>query len=251
LWRAREAGVAHGVRGIFWHQGENDQGADGPTNRFGYETYESNFVRLAAAWKEDYPNTEHYFTFQIWPKACAMGFDGSDDRLRDVQRRLPRLFSNLSIVSTLGIQPPGGCHYPAEGYAEFARLMLPIVRQQIYGVKPLVPADSPNLLQARWKTADRKTVELVFDSPMTWNDRCIDMFYIGARRLDIESGYVEGERIVLRLMQPIAGARSEPVLLTYVDSDSWGQDRLLFGVNGRAVLTFCDVPILETPAVDP
>jgi hypothetical protein len=250
LWRAREAGVAHGVRGVFWHQGENDQGADGPTNRFGYETYETYFVRLAAAWKEDYPNTEHYFTFQIWPKACAMGLDGSDNRLRDVQRRLPRLFSNLSIVSTLGIQPPGGCHYPAEGYAEFARLMLPLVRQHVYGVKPIVPVDSPNLRQARWKTADRKTIELVFDSPMTWNDRCVDMFYIGTRRLDIESGYVEGERIVLRLKQPIAGAGSEPALLTYVDSDSWGQDRLLFGVNGRAVLTFCDVPILEPPPAD-
>jgi hypothetical protein len=52
------------------------------------------------------------------------------------------------------------------------------------------------------------------------------------------------------LKQPIAGAGSEPALLTYVDSDSWGQDRLLFGVNGRAVLTFCDVPILEPPPAD-
>jgi len=129
--------------------------------------------------------------------------------------------------------------------------MLPLVRQQIYGVKPIVPVDSPNLRQARWKTVDRKTIELVFDSPMTWNDRCLDLFYSGTRRLEIVSGYVEGERIVLRLKQPIAGAGSEPVLLTYVDSDSWGQDRLLFGVNGRAVLTFSDVPILETPAVDP
>lgn len=251
LWRAREAGIAHGVRGIFWHQGENDQGADGPTNRFGYETYESYFVRLAASWKEDYPNTEHYFTFQIWPKACAMGFDGSDDRLRDVQRQLPRLFSNLSIVSTLGINPPGGCHYPAEGYAEFARLMLPLVRDKIYGIKPDVPADSPNLRQARWKTADCKTIELVFDSPISWNDRCVDQFHIGSRRLDIESGSAEGERIVLRLKEPNSQEGSEPVLLTYVDSDSWGQDRLLFGVNGHAALTFCEVPILETSADDP
>jgi hypothetical protein len=71
LWRVQKAGLTHGVRGVFWHQGENDQGADGPTNRFGYETYEPFFVSLAAAWKEDYPNIEHYFAFQIWPKACA------------------------------------------------------------------------------------------------------------------------------------------------------------------------------------
>ncbi|MBM3967108.1 MAG: DUF2341 domain-containing protein, partial [Planctomycetes bacterium] len=76
LWRVQQSGLTHGVRGIFWHQGENDQGADGPTNRFGYETYETYFVNLASTWKEDYPNIEHYFAFQIWPKACAMGFDG-------------------------------------------------------------------------------------------------------------------------------------------------------------------------------
>ena len=31
LWRVREARLTHGVRAVLWHQGENDQGADGPT----------------------------------------------------------------------------------------------------------------------------------------------------------------------------------------------------------------------------
>jgi len=31
LWRIRQVKLTHGIRGILWHQGENDQGADGPT----------------------------------------------------------------------------------------------------------------------------------------------------------------------------------------------------------------------------
>ena len=34
LWRVREAKLTHGIHGILWHQGENDQGADGPTGGF-------------------------------------------------------------------------------------------------------------------------------------------------------------------------------------------------------------------------
>ena len=55
LWRVRQARLTHGIRGVLWHQGENDQGADGPTGGFGWETYRQYFIDLAAAWKQDYP----------------------------------------------------------------------------------------------------------------------------------------------------------------------------------------------------
>ena len=32
--------------------------------------------------------------------------------------------------------------------------------------------------------------------------------------------------------------------LTYLDSRAWSVDNLLYGENGIAALTFCDVPIL-------
>ena len=82
LWRLRRAKLTHGVRGIIWHQGENDQGADGPTGGYGWETYRKYFIDLAAAWKRDYPNARRLYAFQIWPKACAMGVNGSDNRLQ-------------------------------------------------------------------------------------------------------------------------------------------------------------------------
>ena len=80
LWRVQQAKLTHGIRGVLWHQGENDQGADGPTGGYGWETYRQYFVDLAAGWKQDYPNIQHYYVFQIWPKACAMGINGSDNQ---------------------------------------------------------------------------------------------------------------------------------------------------------------------------
>ena len=245
LWRVQKAGLTHGVRGVFWHQGENDQGADGPTNRFGYETYEPFFVSLAAAWKEDYPNIEHYFAFQIWPKACSMGFDGSDNRLRDVQRRLPNLFSNLSVISTLGIKPPGGCHYPADGYSQFATMMLPLVQQKIYGKTLTAILTPPNLQSARWIGTDRKTIELEFDSEILWNEGCSNQFYMGKQRLEVESGTATGRKILLQLKAPVESEGPSPAEITYLDSSAWSQDRLLLGANGLAALTFSDVPILQ------
>ena len=104
----QQARLTHGIRAIIWHQGENDQGADGPTGGYGWETYQQYFIDMSAAWKEDLPNIQHYYVFQIWPNACSMGgSQGSGDRLREVQRTLPRLYSNMGIMSTLGIKPPG------------------------------------------------------------------------------------------------------------------------------------------------
>ena len=33
FWRVQQARLTHGIRGVLWHQGESDQGADGPDGR--------------------------------------------------------------------------------------------------------------------------------------------------------------------------------------------------------------------------
>ncbi len=238
LWRIQQAKLTHGVRGILWHQGENDQGADGPTGGYGYETYRQFFVDMAAGWKTDYPNVQHYYVFQIWPKACSMGVNGSDNKLREVQRQLPTLFSNLSVMSTLGIQPPGGCHFPIEGYAEFAKLIGPLVERDFYGKKPTASITAPNLKRAQ--VAGEKGDELVleFDQPVKWDDKLVSEFYPDGEKGKVASGSASGAVVTLKLKAP-----SQAKTLTYLDSASWSQDRLLRGENGIAALTFCDVPI--------
>ena len=71
LWRLQQAKLTHGVRAVLWHQGENDQGESGATGTYGWVNYEEYFIRMSAAWKQDYPNIKHYYIHQIWPGACG------------------------------------------------------------------------------------------------------------------------------------------------------------------------------------
>jgi hypothetical protein len=234
----REAWLTHGIRAVFWHQGESDQGADGPTGKLGWETYRQFFIDMAGGWKEDFPNIQHIYVFQIWPKACAMGIDGSDNRLREVQRNLPTAFTHLSVMSTLGIDPPGGCHYPPAGYAEFARLIYPLVERDIDGVSPKDSITPPNLKRAVFADDRREQVVLEFDQPVVWTDTLVKEFSFDGPPVSVTSGHVEGNTLVLRLS---SGTTAKTV--TYLDSKSWSQSRLLRGATGIAALTFCEVPI--------
>ncbi|MFO0864998.1 MAG: sialate O-acetylesterase [Gemmataceae bacterium] len=238
LGRVRQAKLTHGIRAVIWHQGENDQGADGPTGGYGWETYRQYFIDLAAAWKTDYPNIQHYYVFQIWPKSCAMGIHGSDNRLREVQRQLPTAFSNLSIMSTLGIEPPGGCHFPAAGYAEFARLLCPLIERDIYGKKPATIITPPNLKRASFRNEGQDEIELEFDQAIRWDPKLASQLYLDGAGGKIASGSVVDSTLILKLT-----AATDARAVTYLDSAAWNQSNLLRGANGLAALTFCEVPI--------
>jgi hypothetical protein len=242
LWRTQQAKLTHGIRAVIWHQGENDQGADGPTGGYGYETYRQFFVDLAASWKEDYPNIQHYYAFQIWPKSCSMGINGSDNRLREVQRTLPKLFSNLNVISTLGIKPPGGCHFPAAGYAEFARFLHPMMQYHLYH-RHVGPFNPPNLKRAFFTSAQRDELILEFDYQINWSDALVSQFHLEGEPKQVVAGSANGNRITLKLKGP---TKSKTV--TYLDSANWNPDNLLYGQHGLAALTFSDVPIDPTDA---
>jgi hypothetical protein len=239
LWRIRQARLTHGIRGVFWHQGENDQGADGPTGRYGWETYRQYFLEMAAAWKEDYPNIQHYYCFQIWPRSCSMGVNGSDNMLREVQRTLLREFSNLSVMSTLGIKPPGPAHYPPEGYAEIAHLICPLVERDNYGKVLDRSITAPDLKKAYYSSDRRDELVLEFDQEVVWADSLAGQFHLDGKANVVASGAVSGRVVTLTLKGTCSATR-----ITYLDSRSWSQEKLLFGKNGIAALTFCDVPIL-------
>ena len=239
LWRVQQAKLTHGIRGILWHQGENDQGSDGPTGGFGWESYQPLFVEMAAAWKQDFPNVQHYYVFQIWPNSCSMGGrDGAGDRLREKQRTLPQLFSNMSILSTLGVRPPGGCHYPLVGWAEFARMVQPLIERDHYGKASAVPLTAPNLRRVAYTSAAQDTVTLEFDQPVVWTDALAGQFYLDGEKGKVASGSITGNVLTLKLTQPSVAKQ-----ITYLKEIAWNQDTLLLGANGLAALTFCEVPL--------
>jgi hypothetical protein len=240
LWRVQHAKLTHGLRGILWHQGENDQGSDGPTGGYGWETYQHYFVEMAAGWKEDFPNVQHYYVFQIWPNSCSMGgSDGSGDRLREQQRRLPQLFSRMSIMSTLGVRPPGSCHFPLAGWAEFARLIQPLIERDNYGNIPATSITPPNLRQASYAGGRKDAIALEFDQPVVWTPALAGQFYLDGVKDKVTSGSVSGNILTLKLKEASAATK-----ITYLKETAWSQDTLLNGANGIAALTFCEVPVL-------
>ena len=243
LWRLRSARLTHGIRGVFWHQGEADQGLDGPDGGFGWETYHQYFMNLSLAWKQDMPNIRHYYVFQIWPNGCGQG-GGHGDMLREVQRTLPRLYSNLDVMSTLGIKPPGPCHYPLVGWSEFVRLMQPLVERDTYDRKVPEPITAPDLKQVYFTSAAKDSITLEFDQPVIWLDSLAGQFYLDDQKDLVAKGAVSGNVLTLQLKSPATAAK-----ITYLKELNWNQNDLILGKNGIAALTFCDVPIL--PAKPP
>jgi hypothetical protein len=238
LTRITQARLTHGIRGAFWHQGENDQESQGTSGGYGWENYQKHFTNMTANWKQDYPNIQHYYIFQIWPNSCQMGGTKHSDKLRDVQRLLPRLYSNMSIMSTLGIKPEGPCHYPPAGYAVMAQMMAPLVEHYNYGRtfdKPITP---PDLQKACYSSANKDEIILLFDQPMVWDNSQASQFHLDGKDGQVVAGEVSGNVIKLKLK-----AASEAKEITYLTDRSWDWNKLLMGKNGIAALTFAEVSL--------
>lgn len=75
LWRVEQAKLTDGIRGIIWHQGENNQGTAGGSGDYDWKSYQDYFVEMSGGWKRDFPNVQNYYIFQIWPNSCSMAGD--------------------------------------------------------------------------------------------------------------------------------------------------------------------------------
>lgn len=243
LWRLQQAKLTHGIRAIIWHQGENDQGAAGPDGGYGWESYEKYFLSMSAAWKRDFPNVSRYYLFQIWPSACAMGRGGNGDLLRERQRTLPNLYSNMAILSTLGIQPIGGCHFPLEGWGVFADRVHKLLQRDFYGGSYDYPLTAPNLVTAHYHDVTKTSVDLEFDQPILWDPQLVSQFYLDDEEGQVASASVKGN--ILTLMLKESGSFDR---ITYLKESSWDPSLLLRGTNKMAALTFCDVMIGPMPS---
>ncbi len=239
--RVTGAKLTHGIRGLLWHQGEQDQGAIGPDGDYNYKFYQQYFVDISAAWKQDFPNLRNYYLFQIWPGAC--GETSRNDQLREVQRTLPNLYSNMKIMSTHGIVPGSGCHYEPAGYQVYSDLIGPLVEQDVYGVNPTAKLTAPNLQRAYFTSPEKNEIALVFDQNVNWNVNAPTLLFLanaaGAPSGSVSSGSATGNTIQLQLSDA-----ANATTITYLKGLlPWQQADILKGTNGIAALTFADVPI--------
>jgi hypothetical protein len=231
--------LTHGIRGVFWHQGEADQGSDGPTGRWGWEDYQRFFIDMSAAWKQDYPNIRHYYIFQIFPNGCSQaGAGGQDNMLREVQRTLPYNYSNMSIMSTIGVRPGVTCHTEAAGYLEFARLISPLVERDNYGKVYTTSITPPDVKKAYYTSPAKTAITLEFDQPVTWVSSLASQFYLDGVSGKVSTGATTGNDLTLTL-----NAASTATKIMYLDSRSWSLTNILYGANNIAALTFANVTI--------
>jgi hypothetical protein len=243
LERVAAARLTHGIRAVLWHQGENNSGAAAPTGDYDWKSYQQYFVEMAAAWKQDYPNIQHYYVFQVWPLPCGMGGDASSasDMLREQQRTLPRLFSNMSAMSTLGVSGFRGlCHFDSTGYTEIADLICPLVGRDHYGLVSKSPVTAPNLRRASFTTPQHDEITLEFDQNMAWNNEAVVNFFLDRLPAKVASGSASGKMVQLKLADAAACKTIGYVVDQYWDGTS---GNLLYGSNGVAALTFFNVPV--------
>jgi len=240
LNRVIAARLNHGIRGVFWHQGESDCSNSGPLLDFDYTAYEQNFLNMSSAWKQDFPNFQRYVMFQVMPKPCNIGPKG--DELREVQRTLPQLFSRMSITNTLGIAGYEGCHFSRAGYENMASRITPVVSRDFYGAAS-GPVTAPNLKRAYFANAARTAIALEFDQAMTWSSFSLANYYVDDVGGRVTSGSASGNIVTLQL----SSAAAANATLDYLKDDFWNSGEsvssLLFGANAIPALTFANVPV--------
>jgi len=177
--------------------------------------------------------------YQIWPNACGQGGNAHSDRLRDLQRRLTHLYSNLSVMPTLGFPSGQSCHFVLEDYEKMGLAMVPLLERDADGVVSKQSVTAPDLLSAAYAGDHNDEITLVFDQPVQWIDALAGQFWLDGEAGKIASGAATGNSLRLKLAAP-STAKS----ITYVVDKKWDPKTLLFGRNGIAALTFCGVPVL-------
>ena len=170
-----------------------------------------------------------------------MGINGSDNRLREVQRTLPTRFSQPERHVHARDRPARRLPLPRRGLrgvrpanlpARRARSLREEVCRDHHAAQPHAGGTSP--------ATAKDEIVLEFDQPVVWNDTLAGQFYLDGANATVAGGSVQGNTLTLRLTAP-----SKAKQITYLDSKSWSQDNLLLGANGIAALTFCDVPLIE------
>ena len=75
LWRVQEAKLTHGIRGILWRQGKNNQGTAGPTGDYDWKAYQDYFIEMSTAWKQDFPQPPAHLRFPNLAELLQHGWE--------------------------------------------------------------------------------------------------------------------------------------------------------------------------------
>ncbi len=135
LNRMQRAGLAGAVRGLVWYQGEGDWNQPA--------VHESGWIALRQDWKQNYPAIERFYVLQV--RECNCLVPRFDVDLRNRQRKLADRFTDVSVMSTNGLDGHDGCHYAfAGGYEMMGWNISRMIGRDLYGAPPTAGTDAPN-----------------------------------------------------------------------------------------------------------
>ncbi len=120
-----------------------------------------------------------------------------------------------------------------------ARQLFPMVNKYNYGVESKVTMTAPNLQSVAYTSARKDEITLIFDQDVKWEDEVALRFHFDDESAELNSIGGAGEIITLKLANPSSAKN-----LSYIRGGKWRQeDAIIWGSNGIAALTFCEVPI--------
>ncbi|OQX06754.1 MAG: hypothetical protein BWK80_50345, partial [Desulfobacteraceae bacterium IS3] len=266
LYRAEKAGVKDKVKAILWHQGESDTASSSL-----YPVYADKFDKLYKAWMENYPGIEKVYTFQLHPHTCISFCESYQANIREVQRTLPSRYSNVEVMSTVGINEYDGCHYTTAGYKKMTEGVFRQVAKDFYGQSYDSEVKPPDIIKAYYTNAANTEIALVFNQEVVWDDNPKDGVYFLKDNILLDgnsgcfsSGYSSGKVVKLTLNGSCTGSKISYVPTNYyVDKTNCCESSTngckvnafyngpwIMGKNGVGALAFYEFPVAQGSGVD-
>jgi hypothetical protein len=208
---AQQTGLIPYIKGIFYWQGENEASSDNPF------TWGPNFAQMIAQWKEDYPNTEKVYVFQL-PLFGGGSYDDRIGAFREIQRTLDKVHPIVQPYAALGAPGWNGFHYGLEGYLKIGQELADMAGYYHYGKKEKIT--SPSVQKIFYSSPKSDEITMVFEDyqQMVYPNDTIntniegslepvstyavkDFFYLNGNWQKLKSGRAEANKIIVELKE--------------------------------------------------
>lgn len=241
LYRVQCAGLTNGIRAILWYQGESD-----------YKTsaaqHESGFLDIYGHWLADYPGVERIYVHQVRQVAVLDWWtDGLD--LRNRQRLFQRNYSNISVMSTTGIDAYGLSlwHYAyTGGYETIGNRAFNLVARDLYG-RQFSNIEAPDVLYACFNNAAHDEIALVMantSDTMRWGAGSQADFAINGITNAPAGGAASNNAVILKLSAPASYGTMVSYAGHATNVAPW-----VANVSGVGLLAFYNVPVTSPQAL--